>query len=663
MDVLAFKEGNSSEVRCGNCDKTSLDSFYCFQCCVFWCIDCVNVHNALRSNKHHHVLALKDIDARGLKELLKQPVFCSKQRHETNQLKFFCQQCNEAVCQTCVFIEHSGHSLQCIEERAEEQKLEIQSLLETHKQKLDEKFIALDGVKDDLNCVQQCAAKVKEDLQGFIDDVISVLESKMQDLFKLVDNQTTKTLESLDKQQNKIQEQIMTTESVVDNIETLLKRATSVGIIKLRESVEAMFEDTDKEIENNEDYPYLGFVKNENILQILDTEEIGSIITSYTKAAESTAAGRGLTEARTGLATEFVVITRNAQGQQCYCKSDILEVKIKDQRGQDCATDVQISDHKDGTYKIRYFVGEPGHGTVDVKVNGEHVRNSPSTSEVKPREFKPVLSFGGVGSSPGQFKQPWGVAVNNADEIAVTDYENKRVQIFNSNGNFLSSFGSAGKAPGKFKCPSGIVFDENGHILTADSANKRIQTFTRLGRCIRQFRGGPNGILTDTLSRPRCLSFDSDGNLMVADPITRLIKIFSSSGVHLGNIGSENTAKMPLCCIAHGEYLIVSDGHEHCIKVFDKKRKFLYQFGRRGKEDGCFNIPHGLAVDKAGNLLVCDIFNHRIQVFKLNGEFLGIFGALGNAPGCFDSPESVEVLSDGRIVVCDSKNHRIQIIE
>ncbi len=665
MDVLGIKEGISSNVSCGNCDKTSSES-YCFQCCVFWCNDCINVHNALRRNKDHSVLAFRDIQDHDFENLLKQPVFCSKQRHETNELKFFCQQCSKAVCQTCVFMEHSGHSLQYIEEQAEKQKLEMQYLIVTHKEKLEEKVAALNGANNDFNRVKQYTAKVKEDLQDFVDNMVSIIESEKQDLVKAVDNQTTKTLESLDKQRNKIQKQIFTSESGVANIEALFEQSTSAGIIQLRKTLETMFEDVDKdtEIESNyEGYLYFGFIKNDKILQTLNAKEIGSVIMSYTKASQSTAVGKGLTQARTGLAAEFVVSTKNTQGKQCYSKSDKLEAEIREQNGQDRATDVQISDHKDETYTIRYFVGEPGHCKVLVKVNGEHVQGSPFTTEVKHREFKPVLSFGGEGSSPGQFKQPWGVTVNKANEIAVTDYENKRVQIFTSQGNFLSTFGSAGKTPGKFKCPSGIVFDESGNILVADSANKRIQTFTRSGDCIREFRGGPNGILADTLSRPRCLSFDSEGNLMVADPVTRLIKIFSPSGIHLGNIGKENSTKMPLCCIAHDGYIIVSDGHEHCIKVFDKERKFLHQFGRQGKEYGCFNVPHGLAIDKTGNLLVCDIFNHRIQVFKLNGEFLGSFGTHGNTPGSFDGPESVAVLSDGRIAVCDSKNHRIQIFE
>ena len=38
LDVLAIKECNATEVRCGNCEESSSQSFYCFQCCAFWCL-------------------------------------------------------------------------------------------------------------------------------------------------------------------------------------------------------------------------------------------------------------------------------------------------------------------------------------------------------------------------------------------------------------------------------------------------------------------------------------------------------------------------------------------------------------------------------------------------------------------------------------------------
>ena len=60
INVLAIKECNNSQVQCGNCDKKSSETSYCFQCCIFYCQQCVIGHNIMRSNKDHRVLALKD---------------------------------------------------------------------------------------------------------------------------------------------------------------------------------------------------------------------------------------------------------------------------------------------------------------------------------------------------------------------------------------------------------------------------------------------------------------------------------------------------------------------------------------------------------------------------------------------------------------------------
>ena len=37
LDVMAIQKCNVSGVKCGNCEKTSAQSFYCFKCCAFWC--------------------------------------------------------------------------------------------------------------------------------------------------------------------------------------------------------------------------------------------------------------------------------------------------------------------------------------------------------------------------------------------------------------------------------------------------------------------------------------------------------------------------------------------------------------------------------------------------------------------------------------------------
>ena len=61
LDILAIsKQCDSTKANCGNCDKKSAHSFYCFQCSAFWCENCIALHNGMRVNKEHRVLALKD---------------------------------------------------------------------------------------------------------------------------------------------------------------------------------------------------------------------------------------------------------------------------------------------------------------------------------------------------------------------------------------------------------------------------------------------------------------------------------------------------------------------------------------------------------------------------------------------------------------------------
>ena len=76
LDVLAIKECHSTGVKCGNCDERSVQSFYCFQCCAFWCDDCITGHNIIRANKEHRVLALANFQDQDIEDVLKRPAFC-----------------------------------------------------------------------------------------------------------------------------------------------------------------------------------------------------------------------------------------------------------------------------------------------------------------------------------------------------------------------------------------------------------------------------------------------------------------------------------------------------------------------------------------------------------------------------------------------------------
>ena len=666
IDVLAIKECKTSQVRCGNCDKKSSESSYCFQCCVFWCEECVIGHNIFRSNKDHRVLALKDFQDKDYQDVMKRPAFCPKEDHNKEELKFFCTTCETPVCQTCVLLKHGGHALILIKEEAERQKIQMKSLIENQRRNLQAKVNAISQLDEDCAKLIQQGEDVKRDVQTFVDNLINVIEAHKKNIFSAVEKETNKSLERVTKRKTEIERQITVIKSSLEKADKLLTRNTNAEIVQLKKSVDTIFEGVDQTEPTDRDPEGLParlvFVENQKILDVVSTEEVGTLqMPQQTIANQSVAEGRGLEDVIVNCEAQFFLTTRNAEGRQCYNERDHVTVEIRDERGRECATEVRINDSKDGLYQISYSPRDQGRYQVTVKVNGKHVRGSPFTVQVKTFQLRPVLSFGKEGSSVEMFNCPWEVAVNAKDEIAVTDQSNHRVQIFNSDGKYLRSFGRKGNNAGEFNNPSGIAFHNNGNIFVADRFNHRIQIFSGEGQCMGSFGG--KGRWDSQLTFPCGLSVDSDGNIIVADTDNKLIKIFSPDGKFLMKIGGQGSFTYPFHCVQCDRYLIVSDYGDHCIKVFDRNGNFQYKFGKMGGGDGEFYYPVCLSVNKSGHLMVCDRGNNRIQVFELNGKFVGKFGTQGSNLGEFTHPNSVAVLSNGRIVVTDKNNDRIQIFE
>ena len=664
LDVLAIKECSTSGVKCGNCDKKSEESSYCFQCCSLWCEDCIGLHNGIKAYKEHYALALKDFQDQDFENILKRPAFCAKPGHEKKELELFCKICAVGICSVCAFTDHEGHGKMLLELAANERKLKVKSAIESHKQRAQSKMGRIAKLDEKCVKIQEQAARVKRNVQQFTDSIIATIEAKKLEIFDEVENQVQKSLESVGTQKEEIEQQVKMHESAVEKTEILLRRTTSAQIMQSKEFLDKIFqeegEQQDTADRDNESFLEYEFAKNQQLFDHVRAEQIGSFgrFRTKTRLLQTSVEGKGISEATVGLEAQIVVKTRNTEGEQCYEQRDFVTVEIRNRQGHDLATKAQVQDNKDGTYKISYFAKETGTCQASVKVNGAHVRGSPFEVQVKPRQFRPVLTFGQEGSSVGMLSRPWGVAVNERNEIAVSETGNDRIQVFSSNGNLIRNFGRKGYKQGEFNFPAGIAF-HNDNIIVVDNSNHRVQLFSGQGEYLG--KSGGEGSLDHQLENPLGLSIDSEGNIIVADTRNKLIKIFTRSGEFLRKIGTEGSFSFPFHCIQHDNYLIVSDVTDHCVKVFDREGTFLYRFGKQGEGDGEFNKPRGLSVNKAGHLVVCDTWNNRVQVFELSGKFVTKFGTQGSGNGEFDNPVSTAILNDGRIVVSDFFNHRIQI--
>ena len=619
----------------------------------------------MRDKKEHRVLAVKEFQDRDYQDVLKRPVFCSRQGHQKEELKLFCKECETAVCQTCVMLDHKVHKLTLIEEEAANQRLEIKTVIETQRHNLDEKMNVVAKLDEDYAKVIQQNETLKGDVQRFADGLIKTIKAKMQNVIDAMENQTKKSLERLTAKRGEIQHQINVIKSSLEEADKLLKRNTTTEVVQLKKTLQTIFQrvdETEPFVHDRSSLKAFVFVENQKMLDVVNGEEIGFLKERYRrKAKESLAKGEGLIEGTVARKAQFNLITRNAERKQGYDQKDRVTVEFKDEQEQESVTEVRIDDNKDGIYKISYFPRVQGTIKLLVKVNGEHIHGSPFAVIVKPFQVKSVLCIGKKGCGEGLLNEPMGVAVTAKDEVVVADNQNHRVQVFDSNGTFLRSFGHKGENDGEFKYPTGIAINKDRQIFVADSDNHRIQILSWEGRHLNSF--GDKGSLGSQLSDPWGLSLDSTGNIVVADAGNKQIKIFTPDGRFVMKIGKRRSLDKPVHCVQCGEYFIVSDEGEHCIKVFNREGHFQYKFGKKGEGDGEFNYPRFLSVTQSKHLLVCDQGNRRIQVFELDGKFVGKFGTNGSKLGQFKEPFSVAVLSNDQIVVCDKTNNRIQIFQ
>ena len=666
LDVLAIKECNTTGVKCGNCDETSEQCLYCFQCFAFWCDKCISLHNGIKAFREHYALALKDFQDQDFENILKRPAFCQERHHEKEELKFFCTDCEVAICNSCVATIHDGHAKMVLEGAANERKLQLKLAIDSQKQKVQSKMEKIAKLDDHCVKIQEQAATAKINVEKFADNIIASIQTKKMQLFVDVENKMRESLECLGIQRHQIEQQVQMHVRKIEKAETILQRSTSAQVMQPandlldKMSHEEGDEEGTTEGSYSRSFTELIFEVNQDLFDHMSDENVGSVFLYKPSARILTAEGKGISEVIVGLEAQIVVTTRTADREQCYEERDYVMLEITDRQGHDCATKAQVQDNKDGTYKITYYAKKTGRCEASVKVNGEHVHGSPFEVQVRPREFRPQLSFGQKGSSAGMLSHPWGVAVNERNEIAVTEVGNHRIQVFSNSGTHLRSFGRKGVKQGEFNYPTGIAF-HNDKIIVVDDSNHRVQLLSDQGEYLDQF--GEEGSLNAQLKFPCGLSIDSDDNIIIADKDNKLLKIFSSGGQFLRKIGAKGSFTYPFHCIQHEDYLIVSDRGEDCVKCFHRDGKFLYQFGKKGKEDGEFNEPGCLSVNKAGHLMVCDGGNHRVQVFELSGKFITKFGRKGSGIGELTRPVSTAVLNDGRIVVSDNNNHRIQIFE
>jgi len=112
------------------------------------------------------------------------------------------------------------------------------------------------------------------------------------------------------------------------------------------------------------------------------------------------------------------------------------------------------------------------------------------------------------------------------------------------------------------------------------------------------------------------------------------------------------------------------DGKGHQVFKFSPDGRVLMTLGKAGVAGNgpdTFNRPSDVIVAPNGDIFVADGHggdsNARIVKFSKDGKFIKSWGKKGIAPGEFDTPHGLAFDSKGRLFVADRNNNRIQIFD
>ena len=642
VDVLALKDSGAQAQKCGSCDENNTASSYCFVCQSFLCTPCFEAHQRLKATRGHRNVVIEKLQAQDVEDLINRPVMCSQQYHENQPLEFYCEECKVPICHKCSVVSHNRHIMTDTQKAAQVQKMQMMDALEKvkaetviYEKKIRKQTELMDKNRNEILSCEKKMTDLVEDLIRDLREHERVMKIKFAEIYETQQKHHATQLENFDLVLTQLK-------SCVEQGESIAQRNTSAEILQTNQAIikrcEELLITRKPEIYKPSHINYMV----EQKVKILDR-----IVVSDTDPLMSLAQVANLKDVREKTETNFIIITRNSDGEQCYHEEDVIKVNIM--TPADDQLETEIKDSKDGKYTVTFTPQCVGKHRVEIQVNGQPLTGSPWVVQVIPHQYQFAFQFGSKGKEQGRFNSPGGIAVSDKSRtLAVADSFNKRIQMFGFEGNFLGEFALK-------SYPRLLAFTESGDLLVRvsfDVLNSSIYLFTENGQFIRCIGG-------EHVKDPWYVSVSSDGRIITSDSDDNRINVLTADGkVLLQSFKAPGCGEYPDCVVYHQEKFFASFTFACRVMVFNNAGEYLYDIGSQGSGDGQFKKPIGLAINKFNRLIVCDAGNRRLQLFTLDGKYISQIAGSFFKGGY---PHYAVICNTGYLFVTDSDRHCVHV--
>ena len=648
--ILKKKVEGEEEVKCDECDEDDPVVSFCPDCNSFLCHACNDHHKRNKRYRGHAVVPLTELKSN--KEVpiqTKAKIPLCKEHDE--QLKYYCETCDELVCMYCTVKKHYGHHHDSVKQMATKHRNELKKITDAVEGMIKNLSESHDNTEKMIKKTRIQCQEVNKKMDQYYDEVSQKIMKQRDEMKQQACDAVTQKEKAMTIQLEEVasmQAELMSMKELTDALEQSSDHEALSAKKQVSDQVKRLAAAYKKVNIKPVESAAMDFVSISKALPVF-----GQL---FAYANPHTSEVIDLTEfAFVGKKVEFAIVTKDSDGNCCAKQGSRVSIQLKSFTGD--ITTGEVRDNNDGSYMASFVAKHTGMVNLSVFINGEKIKGSPFNIVVS-GNYQAIDNCSKVLNNNGGMGKPWGVAFGRNGLWAVSDWSYHCVYIYDDKDELVRKFGSYGSNDSQFSTPRGVAFDSHNHLYVVDRNNHRVQKFDNNGNYLLQF--GSEGASDGQLNSP-CGVTVYDDKVYVAERYNKRISVFQTNGKFCISFGSDQLIGPFDVAVDSNNHLLVADHDNNCICTYTLDGDYVGKFRTCGSDSGQLSNPFSLTTDFNGFIVVADTGNHRISIFDKDQHFVHCFGSYGSPNGQFKFPSGITLSPNGNIYISDCENKRVQI--